>query len=198
MQEVLQHFILNHEILWNIVIFILMTISNIFPIMFFILPDIAIFLWIFIAKKMTVWYIPYILLIVWAFIWEFISYLIWYKYWYKILEHKYLQKDIVQKWINKLEQNPIRILIIWKITPWVSRFIAVLSGCLKTNPIKYAIVNFIMVIYGISSIFLVWLVWINFLWQYIKEQYIWYSILWILVLYGIFYIYKMKRKLIKK
>lgn len=195
LEEVLKIFILNHEILGNIVVFILIIISNIFPLMFFILPDIAVFLWIFIAKKITVWYIPYILLIVWAFIWEFISYLIWYKYWYKILEHKYLQKDLLQNWIQKLKKNPIKILILWKITPWITRFIAVLSWCLKTDIKKYAIINLIMLIYSISFMFVVWLVWINFLWKYIKEDYIWYSIFWILILYAIYHIYQMiKRK----
>jgi len=190
--EVLQVFALNHIILWNIITFAMIVITNIFPIMFFVIPDIAIFLWIFIAKKITVWYIPYILLIIWAFLWEFISYYMWYKYWYKILEHKFLKKDIIQKWINKLKEHPIKTLILWKLTPWVTRFIAILSGSLKTEPIKFSIINLIMIVYSISWMFLVRLIWISFLEKYLWE-YIWYILFIGLIIYIFYHIYKIKK-----
>ena len=187
--EVLQNLALNHIILGNLITFVLMIVTNIFPIMIFIYPDIAIFLWVFIAKEITIWYIPYIILIIWAFIWEFISYLIWYRYWHKILEHRFLKKNIAKKWIEKLKQKPIKTLIIWKLLPWIVWIIPILSGALKTNPVKFTIVDLIMIIYSISLMFLVRLIWISFL-----ERYLWKHIRYIvfigIILYVFYHIYK--------
>jgi len=81
-----------------------MTITNIFPIMFFVLPEIFIFLWIFLAKTLP-WYIPYLAIVIWAILWEQLNFFLWYKYWEKILESRFLQKEISKKWIKKIQQK---------------------------------------------------------------------------------------------
>jgi len=190
--ETLQIFLFNHEILGNISVFIIILITNIFPLMFFILPEFAIFLWIFISKKITIWYISYTLLILWALIWEFISYYIGYKYGYKILENKFLQNNFIKNWLYKLKKHPIKMIIIWKTTPWITWVIPILSWMLKINFIKFTIFNFIMVIISISSIFFIWLLWISFLEQF-SWEYIWYISFTILIIYIIYHIYKIKK-----
>ncbi len=191
--EFLKTFILDNAILWDIIVFSIMLITNIFPVMIFILPDIAIFLWIFIANKVSVWYVPYILLIIWAFLWELISYFMWYKYWKKILQHKLLKKDIVDTWVRKLKQHRIKTLIIWKLIPWVMWFMPVLSWTIKINPILFSIINFIMIIYSISLMFFIWTTWLELLENYVWE-YIWYLLFTILLIYIVYHIYSIKKK----
>lgn len=183
----------DNLIIGNLICFFIMLIGNITPIMFFLNPDIGIFFWIFLAKKVTVWYIPYISIILWSLTWESISYLIWYKYWYKILKGKFFQKKTIKTTLKKIESNWIKTLILGKIFPWIVWFIPILSGITKLSPKKFFITNFIMIIYGISIMFIIWFLWINLIEKYIWKQ-IWIILLILLINYIIFHtIYIIKK-----
>jgi len=163
MLHTIQTFAVNHIILWQIIIFFWILITNIVPVMFFFYPDIFIFISVFLVKNWLIsWYIPWLLLIIWALIWEYISFFIWKMYWKKILEHKYFQKDLIKKWVEKLYKNGVKTLIIWKIIPWVWWFIPVLSWITNLETKKFIFWDFIMIIYAISWVFFTWLIWLHF------------------------------------
>lgn len=194
--ESLQQLAVNHVVLWHIVMFFLMFISNIVPITFFLYPDIILLFWVFLAKKVVVWYwyIPFILLIVSAYLGEIISFHIWRKYWKKLLDYKFFRKDVSKKRIEKFQRNSVKTLIIWKIMPWVVWFVPVFSWITRMDFKKFLIVNLIMVTYSISMTFLIMLFGINLL-----ESHIWKNVwifVWIfLITYMIAHIiYKMKIK----
>jgi len=177
-------FIASHINLWLIIIFFWMIITNIFPIMFFILPEIFIFWGIFLAKHIN-WYIPYLAIVLWAIIWEQINFYLGYKYWKKILKTKFFQHNLVEKYMNKLKNNQVKTIIIWKLIPGVIWIIPILSGILKINPIKFFIINSIMITLAILNMFLIWYfgiyVWEKFLWKNI------YIITWIFILFLFFF-----------
>jgi len=195
----IQTFAMNHLILWQLVVFFWILLTNIVPVMFFLYPDIFIFISIFLVKKwILMWYIPWWLLIVWAFIWEYISFYIWKKYWVHILEHKYFQKDISKKWIKKLEQNWVKTLIIWKVLPWIWWFIPVLSGITKMDTKKFLFWDFVMITYAVSAVFFSWLLWLHFAEQWFGKK-VWFIIWWLLIVYIIWHlIYEFKIKKNKK
>jgi len=176
----MENFVLNHIKLGLIIIFLWMITTNIFPIMFFILPEIFIFLWIFLAKHIA-WYIPYIFIILWAIIWEQINFYLWYKNWEKILNTKFFQKDISQKYIKKLKKHQIKTIIIWKLIPWIIWIIPILSGVIKMNPWKFFILNSIMITIAITNMFLIWYFGIS-----IWEKYLWpniYVVIWVILIF---------------
>ncbi len=168
----LENFSSDHILLWLIVLFFWMLISNIIPITFIIYPDIFVFLWIFIAAKLLPWRIPWIILIIWAFIWETISYFIWLKYWKKILKHKFFKNKKTNIRISKLKKNQTKTFIVWKLIPWIVRFIPFFAWIIKFDFNKFLILDFLMIIYWISYLFIVRLVWIkiaiNFLWDIVR------------------------------
>ena len=186
MLENLQLLAQHNITLWIFITFFWMIIANIFPIMFFIYPDIFIFLWIFLATKFLPVWIPYILLILWAFIWETISYFIWYKYGDKILTHKFIKnnKKIIEL-VEKIKKNQVKTLIIWKLIPGVVRLIPVVSWAIKMDLKKFLIVNFLMIVYGITYLFVVWLVWFKIAFKFLWEK-AWYLLIVIVVWYLIF------------
>ena len=180
----MHHFISQHIYLWLGLIFGWMLVTNIFPIMFFVLPEIFIFLWIFLAKFLP-WYIPYLSIVLWAIIWEWINFYLWYKYWEKILEKKFFQKDLVKTYIEKLKNNPVKTLVIWKLIPGVIWIIPILSWVIKMNPWKFMITNSVMVAFSIFNMFLIWYFWIS-----IFEKYFWpkvYIVIWILLVILLIY-----------
>ncbi len=191
----IQVFATNHIILWQLVIFFWILITNIVPLMFFIYPDVFIFISVFLIKnRILPWYIPWWLLIIWAFIWEYISFYIWKKYWIHILDHKFFQKGLSKKWIGKLKENWIKTLIIWKMLPWIWWFIPVLSGITKLDTKKFLILDFIMILYGISLVFFSWLLWLNVAEEWFGKK-VWFIIWWILIIYIIGHlIYEFKFK----
>ena len=174
MIDFLNNFLLNHSFLWLIIIFFALIITNIFPVMFFVLPDIFIYLWLFLVKNGQIWYIPYLVIVFWAIIWEWINYFIWYKFWKKLLKESYMENEKIKKWIEKIRKNPIKNIAIWKLIPGIIWLIPLLAGFLKIDFIKFFIVNSIMVFVSIAIVFL---------WYFgvlsILEKYFWYKI-WIL------------------
>ncbi len=191
----IQTFAANHLILWQLIIFFWILITNIVPVMFFFYPDIFVFISVFLIQNWILpWYIPWGLLIVWAFIWEYISFYIWKKYWIHILEHKFFQKDLSKKWIEKLRKNWVKTLIIWKLLPWVWWFIPVLSWITKIDTKKFLIWDFIMITYAVSAVFFSWLVWLHFAEQWFWKK-VWFILWWILIIYIIWHlIYEFKFK----
>lgn len=196
--EFLQNLATNHVILWHLVMSLIMFASNIVPVMFFIYPDIALLFGVFLAKKVVVWYwyIPYILLILWAYLWEIISFYIWKKYWNKILDYKFFKKDVSKKRIERFHRNSIKTLIIWKLVPWVVWFIPVFSWITKMDSKKFLIINLIMVTYSISMTFLFMLLGVNLLEKHIWERVriaIW-VLLAIYIIWHLIYEFKIKKK----
>ena len=191
----IQTFAANHLILWQLIIFFWILITNIVPVMFFFYPDIFVFISVFLIKNWIVsWYIPWWLLIVGAFIWESISFFIWKKYWIHILDHKFFKKDLAQKWLEKLRKNWVKTLIIWKLLPWVWWFIPVLSWITKIDTKKFLIWDFIMITYAVSAVFFSWLVWLYFAEQWFWKK-VWFILWWILIIYIIWHlIYEFKFK----
>ncbi len=191
----IQVFATNHIILWQLVIFFWILITNIVPLMFFIYPEIFIFISIFLVKNWILpWYSSWWLLIIWAFIWEYISFYIWKKYWIHILDHKFFQKGLSKKWIGKLKENWIKTLIIWKMLPWIWWFIPVLSGITKLDTKKFIFWDFIMITCAISTVFFSWLVWLHFAEEWFGKK-VWFIIWWILIIYIIGHlIYEFKFK----
>jgi len=178
------NFVSKHIYLWLGLIFGWMLVTNIFPVMFFVLPEIFIFLWIFLSKFLP-WHIPYLSIVLWAIIWEWINFYLWYKYWEKILEKKFFQKDLVKTYIKKLKNNPIKTLVIWKLIPGVIWIIPILSWVIKMNPWKFMITNSVMVAFSIFNMFLIWYFWIS-----IFEKYFWpkvYIVIWILLVILLIY-----------
>jgi len=194
MLEHLQILAQNNIIVWLIITFIGMIIANIFPIMFFLYPDIFIFLWIFLATKFVPVRVPYILLIIWAFIGETISYFIGYKYWDKILTHKFIQNnEKIIKFVEKLKNNQVKTLVIGKLIPWIVRVIPVISWAIKMDLKKFLIINFFMIVYGITYLFIVWLVWFKLALHFLGEK-AWYLLIVIVIWYLIFEYIRRKRK----
>ena len=172
-----------------------MIIANIFPVMFFLYPDIFIFLWIFLATKFLPWWIPYLLLIIWAFIGETISYFIWYKYWEKILNHKFIKNNQkIIKLVEKIKKNQIKTLIVGKLIPWVVRIMPVVSWAIKMDLKKFLIINFLMIVYGITYLFVVWLVGFKIALHFLGEK-AWYLLIVLVVWYLVFeYVRRRKEK----
>ena len=156
--HILQNFAANHIQLGLIITFVWMIIANIVPITFVLYPDIFVFLGIFLASKFFPWWIPWLVLIFWAFLGEIISYYIGYKFWVKILEKDFFQKENVKSWIDKLKKNQVKTLLMWKLIPWIVRIIPVLAGSIKMDFKKFLFYDFLMIVYWISYLFLVWIV----------------------------------------
>jgi len=193
MLEQLQILSQNNISIWLAIMFFWMIIANIFPIMFILYPDIFIFLWIFLATKFLPWWIPYLLLIIWAFIWESISYFIWYKYWEKILQHKLIKNNKkVIKILEKIKENQVKTLVIWKLVPGIVRIIPVISGAIKMDLKKFLLFNFLMIVYWISYLFIVWIIGLKIALHFLWEK-AWYIIIPLVIIY-IFYEYLKRRR----
>jgi len=190
----LENFVHTHYIIWLLIILFWMLITNIFPIMFFILPDIFIFLGIFLVKSGNNIFLPYISLVIWASIWEFINFYLWYNYSETILKNKLMQKNISQKLIKNFQKNPIKTLVLWKLIPWIIWIIPIISWIIKMKPLKFFIINTIMVCIAIWIAFIVWILWIN-IWETLLWKKVW-MIIGILVF--ILFIYHIWKILIKK
>jgi len=193
----LQQIAQNNIILWEFIIFFWILITNIVPIMFFLYPDVFIFIAVFIVKQnLLVWYVPFIILIFWAWIGEIISYYIWRKYWVKILDYKIFQKDISKKWVEKLKKNSVKTFIIWKVLPAVGWFIPVLSWIIKMDPRKFVILDLIMITIAISGVYFTWIIWAHFLqkWFWIKIWFILWAIFIIYIIGHLIYEFKIKKK----
>jgi len=165
----LENIAANNLVLWYVILVLWMAISNIVPITFFILPDIFVFLWIFMAVKLVSWWIPWALLILGAIIWESISYFVWYKYGDKILKMRVFKSSFAKSFIEKIKKNQVKYFIIWKFTPWLMRIVPFSAGLIKMDFKKFLFYNFIMIVYWISYLFIVWIVWfkvaLHFLWE---------------------------------
>lgn len=193
----LQQIVQNNIVLWEFIIFFWILITNIVPIMFFVYPDVFIFISVFIVKQnLLVWYVPFIILIFWAWIGEIISYYIWRKYWVKILNYKFFQKDISKKWIEKLKKNSVKTLIIWKVLPAIGWFIPVLSWITKMDPKKFVILDLIMIVVAISGVYFTWLIWAHFLqkWFWTKIWFILWTIFIVYIIGHLIYEFKFKKK----
>lgn len=165
----LENIVINNLTVWYVILILWMAISNIVPITFFLLPDIFVFLWIFIAVKLAPWRIPWSLLVIGALIGESISYLIWYKYWSRLLKLKMFKSSVGKKFFEKIKKNQIKFFIIWKLTPWLMRIVPFTAGVIKMDFKKFLLCNFIMIVYWISYLFIVWIAWfkvaLHFLWK---------------------------------
>ena len=190
---ILENFVHTHHILWLFIIFTGMLITNIFPIMFFILPDIFIFLWIFLVKNGIFWLIPYISIVIWASIWEFINFYLWYKYSEKVLKSPIMQKNISQKLIEKFKKNPNKTLIVWKLIPWIIWISPIIAWIIKMKPIKFFVINSCMVCIAIWITFIIWLLWIN-IWEKIFWEKIWIILIIFILILFIYHIIKYYKK----
>ena len=192
----LQNFASNHVELWLFITFVWMIISNIVPITFVLYPDIFVFLGIFLAIKFFPWWIPWLALIFWALIWEIISYFIWYKYGIKLLEKNFFQKKNIKILIRKLKSNQVKMLIIWKLIPAIVRFIPVLAGAIKMDFKKFLFYDFLMIIFGISYLFLVWIMGLKVALHFFGEK-VWY-VFPVLVMWYLGWEYYKSRQKIKE
>ena len=174
--------------------FVWMIVSNIVPIMAVLYPDIFVFLWIFLATKFVPWWIPWLGLIFGALIGEVISDFLWYKYWVKVLEKDFFQKENIKTWIEKMKDNPVKTLIIGKLIPGIVRIVPVLAGALKMDFKKFLIIDFLMIIYWISYLFLVWMVWFHIALHFLWEK-VWYLFPLLILIYLIWEYLKNKKKL---
>jgi len=188
----LQNFASSHIELGLLITFVWMIIANIVPITFVLYPDIFVFLGIFLATKFLSWWIPWLILIFAALIGEIISYFIWYKYWVKVLEKDFFQKENVKPWIEKLRNNQIKTLIIGKMLPGVVRFIPILAGAIKMDFKKFLIYDFLMIVYGISYLFLVWIVGLKVALHFFWEK-VWYIFPILVIGYLVWEYYKNRK-----
>lgn len=192
--EIIKNFLLNNIEYWYIVIFLLIIIVNIFPVAFFIYPQIILIFAIFLVENTSLWYFMIIVLILWSLIWESISYFLWKILWKKILNKRKKDKKYITKFIISIKKNPIKTIFIWKFTPVIFAFIPLLSWITKINFFKFFIINAITTICAILYIGFIMLIWfksINFI--LFQDNYL-LIILWIILLFAtIFYIFKKKK-----
>ncbi len=192
--EIIKEFLLNNIAYWYYVIFFLIIIVNIFPVAFFVYPQIILILAVFLVENSPIWYSMIIVLIIWSLIWESISYFLWKILWKKILNKRKEQKKYIKKIIVSIKKNPIKTIFVWKFTPIIFTFIPLVSGITKINFFKFLLVNSIattLSILYISFIVLIWLKSINFI--LFQENYLLIILSLILIMLVLFYIVKKKK-----
>ncbi len=193
MLEILQNYINLHPYVGLIIVFIGIIITNIFPVMIFVYPDIFIFLGLFLAVKFFPWYVVWVVLVFGAFIWEIISYFIWSNFWNKILKFKFFQNQKIIEWIANMKNNSGKYFLIWKLIPGVVRVAPVVAWIIKMEIKKFLLLDFIMIIYGITYFFVVWLIGFNML-QHFLGDYVWYVVSFIILAYIFWEYYKRRIK----
>lgn len=167
-----------------LVIFIVFIIINIFPVMFFLLPELFIltvfwlYLWWFI--DLYLWFLSMFL---WRVLWETISYIIWTR-WNKIFI-KY-KNDKITDFVEKLKKNPIKTLFIGKLLPIFTWIVPFLSWLIRLNFYKFFIVNTLMIFWGLVMTFYflyIWNIAIDKYFSDFKEYIICFIIFIILILF---------------
>lgn len=163
MINLIETFLINHYILWIFLIWFFMYFSNIFPLMFFLLPDVTLLIAMYVAIKTHLIFLSYISLLIWWFLGEITSYIIWYKFWHKILEHNFIKKRISDKELINIKKRWIWGFVIWRMTPWIGRFMPLFAGIMKIKPLTFISINWIIYVSWISILFFSGVYWYNFL-----------------------------------
>ncbi len=158
----------NHFLIYAFA-FLGMLISNLFPIMFFLFPEIIITWAIYLQKQGNVSvYLVFIFLLIWAIIWETISYFIW-KNIKKEKLYKYFKQENVEKIENIFHAHHKKSIIIGKILPGITWLVPVFFWFIKYDFKNFFILNSLMIFYSLATFFATIFIWFSLFDYYLKE-----------------------------
>lgn len=183
----------NNPILIYAFAFLWMLISNLFPIMFFLFPEIIITWVIYLWKQGNLSiYLIFFFCLIGAIIWETISYFIW-----KKLKKEKLYKYFKQENIEKIEQifhtHHKKSIIIWKMLPWITWLVPVFFWFIKYDFKKFFILNSLMIFYSLATFFATIYIWFS-LFDYFFKEYSLYLFLLLISFFVFTHIYKKIKK----
>ena len=184
--------------MWNYLIAWISSLIEAFPVLWVVVPwqNILLIVWWF-FWHIDIIHLIYIMIIwsIWAIVWNWIWYLLWKTYWDSffskywnrfwiwLTEVKYIKKSIHKWWAWWI--------ILWKFHPMTRAFLPFIAWSMWMKSIKFMIYNIIWSIIRAVTIILLWVVFFEY--YKIILEYIWYIMMWIFILIGI-YIYKYKKK----
>lgn len=148
------------------IIFIVFIVINIFPLMFFLVPEIFILavFWLCVSWKISFLY-WFLAMFLWSVLWETFSYYLWYR-WINI--DKYKNQKLNDFFIH-FKKNEVKYLIIWKLLPFITWLIPVLAWIIKMNFIKFFIINTFIVFYSLFITFIFLYFWNKVIDKYFFE-----------------------------
>lgn len=173
--------------------FLWMLFSNIFPIMFFLFPEIIITSSIYLANETKISiYLVFVFCFIWAIIWETISFFIWKKIKIDYI-YRFFKKENVDKLKEVFLKHHKKSIIIGKMMPWITWLVPVFFWLIHYNFKKFFLINSLMIFYSLASFFITIVLWFSIFDLYFKEYKIY--LFWVLILFFLFFpIYKKFKK----
>jgi len=145
---------LNNNLYLILFSFVWMLISNVFPFMFFVFPEIIITSAIYHStENLNSIYIIFIFSLFWAIIWETISFFIGKNINSNFL-YKYIKQDKLKKLTDIFTKHGTKSIITWKLLPWITWFVPVFFGFIQYEFKKFFLLNSIMILYSLLIFFI--------------------------------------------
>lgn len=161
--------IINYPILLFVFAFIWMLVSNLFPIMFFLFPEIIITSSIYLSSETHISiYLVFLFSLFWAIIWETISFFIW-KHIKKDFLYKFFKKENVDKLKDIFHKHHKKSIIIGKMMPGITWLVPVFFGLIHYDFKKFFILNSLMILYSLATFFFSIVVWFSIFDMYFSE-----------------------------
>lgn len=178
----MQEFILNYPYLLFVFVFLGMFISNIFPIMFVLLPELIIVTSIYYSTQTWISiYIIFVFALIWAILWETISFFIWKKLNNNFL-YKFIKKEKIEKLKDIFTKHNKKSIIIWKMMPWITWLVPVFFWLINYDFKKFFLLNSIMIFYSLAVFYFSLFVWFSVFEKFFGD-YIWHLFIFLILLF---------------
>lgn len=186
-------FIINYPFLLFWFAFLGMFLSNIFPVMFFLFPEIIITSSIYLASETHISiYFVFLFSFIWAVLWETFSFFIWKKIKKEFL-YRFFKKENVEKLKEIFHKHHKKSIIIGKMMPGVTWLVPVFFWLIHYDFKKFFLINSIMIFYSLATFFFSIVVWFSIFDMYLSEYKI--HLFVILIIFFIFFhLYKKIKK----
>ncbi|MDD5213535.1 MAG: VTT domain-containing protein [Candidatus Gracilibacteria bacterium] len=166
-----------------------MLISNLFPIMFFLFPEIIITSVIYLSgeRKVSI-YMIFVFCLVGAIIGETMSYFIG-KHIKKEKLYKYFKQENIEKIEAIFHTHHKKSIIIGKMLPGITWLVPVFFGFIKYDFKKFFILNSLMIFYSLATFFAT--IFIGFsIFEYFFKEYSLYLFIILIIIFVFPHIYK--------